>query len=77
MEYAIYRDDEVPYKNLVNKHENRHRLLWEDFGLYSADSEEDPTAGFCESDNVSDGSIKLVEFLTTWSTVNLKELPHS
>jgi hypothetical protein len=31
----------------------------------SAESEQDPTAGFCESGNGPDGSIKLVEFFTT------------
>lgn len=73
---CTYRGDEVFYKNVAGKHENRSRLLWEDCRLDSTDSEEDPTADFCESDNGPDGSIKLVEFLTTWSNVNLKELSH-
>jgi hypothetical protein len=75
VEYGTYGEDEVFYKNVVSKHEHRHRLIWEDYGLDSADSEQDPNAGFCESDNGPDGSIKLVEFFTTWSNVNLKELP--
>ena len=73
---CTYREDVAFYRNVVGKHENGSRLLWEDYGLHSADSEEDPMAGFCENDNGRDGSIKLVVFFTTLSTVNLKELPY-
>jgi len=65
VENATYREDEVFYKNFVSKHENRRRLLREDYGLDSCDWKEDPTAGFCESDIGPDGSIRLVEFFTT------------
>jgi len=61
---CTYREDEIFHKNVVGKHENRSRLLREDYGLDSADSEGGPTAGLRESDNGPDGSIKLVEFLT-------------